>query len=63
MKTRIMTPQRRLGTQIIARFGRARLIEHWDGRAELHDATPAEQTEAKEWISLFRHQTVLHLSR
>ena len=45
----------------IARFGRARLSSRRDGRAELRDASPAEQTEAKEWISLFLHDSVLHI--
>ena len=45
----------------IARFGRARLYSRRDGRAELRDASPAEQTEAKEWISLFLHDSVLHI--
>ena len=59
MKTRLALHTDRWGTSLIARFGRARLIERADGRAELQDASPAEQTEAKEWISLFRHDTIL----
>lgn len=68
MKTRIAsqieTPwSGRWGLTLIARFGRARLFGRADGRAELRDATPAEETEAKEWISLFEHDTVLHIAR
>ena len=63
MKTRIVNQTERWGLNLIARFGRARLIELADGRAELRNASPAEETEAKEWISLFRHDTVLRVSR
>ena len=68
MKTRITTnPDTNLtarwGLPLIARFGRARLLARADGRAELHNATAEEETEAKEWISLFHHETVLHIAR
>ena len=59
MKTRIITLDARRTSYLIARFGRAQLIGRGHGRAELRDASPAEQTEAKEWISLFLHDTVL----
>ena len=48
-------------SKCIARFGRARLYTRRDGRAELRDASPADQTEAKEWISLFMHDAILHI--
>ena len=63
MKTRIVRLENHRVRQVIARFGRARLIERGDGRAELSDASPSEQTEAKEWISLFGHDTILHVTR
>lgn len=63
MKTRIINGTERFGFNVIARFGRARLLERADGRAELRDASPAEETEAKEWISLFCHDTILRVSR
>ena len=63
MKTRINTGSERYGFNVIARFGRARLLARADGRAELRDASPAEETEAKEWISLFRHDAVLRVTR
>ena len=47
---------------LIARFGAARLFERPDGRAELRGGTEAERTEAKEWLSLFEHETVLHVA-
>jgi hypothetical protein len=61
MKTRLISPAEPWGFNVIARFGRARLIELTDGRAELRNASPTEMTEAKEWISLFHHHTVLHV--
>ena len=63
MKTRLVTQSERWGFNLIARFGRARLIELADGRAELRNASPAEETEAKEWISLFCHDTILRVAR
>lgn len=62
MKTRLIEHHDLRGFSLIARFGRARLIKRRDGRAELRNASAAEQTEAKEWISLFRHDTVLHIA-
>lgn len=47
---------------LIARFGAARLFERPDGRAELRGGTEAERTQAKEWLSLFEHETVLHVA-
>ena len=47
---------------LIACFGAARLFERPDGRAELRGGTEAERTEAKEWLSLFEHDTVLHVA-
>ena len=68
MKTRITTNAdtnrtARWGLPLIARFGRAGLFARADGRAELRNATTEEETEAKEWISLFQHETVLHIAR
>jgi hypothetical protein len=44
---------------LIACFGKARLLARADGRAELRGGTRSERTEAKEWISLFMHEAVL----
>ncbi len=46
---------------LIARFGAARLFERPDGRAELRGGGEDQRTEAKEWLSLFEHETVLHI--
>jgi hypothetical protein len=43
---------------LVARFGRAKLLSRADGRVELHGGTAADLTEAKEWISLFMHDAV-----
>ena len=47
---------------LIACFGAARLLERPDGRAELHGGSGADRTEAKEWLSLFEHGTVLRVT-
>jgi hypothetical protein len=51
----------RYGLNLIACFGKARLLARPDGRAELRGGSKSERTEAKEWISLFMHETVLRL--
>jgi hypothetical protein len=43
---------------LVARFGRAKLLSRADGRVELRGGTDADRTEAKEWISLFMHDAV-----
>jgi hypothetical protein len=43
---------------LVARFGRAKLLSRADGRVELHGGTASDHTEAKEWVSLFMHEAV-----
>ena len=43
---------------LVARFGRAKLLSRADGRVELRGGTDADRTEAREWISLFMHDAV-----
>lgn len=43
---------------LVARFGRAKLLSRADGRVELHGGTASDHTEAREWISLFMHDAV-----
>jgi hypothetical protein len=43
----------------VALFGDAQLVRHTNGRYELCGGSPADQTVAKEWISLFLHQAVV----
>jgi hypothetical protein len=46
----------------IASFGQARLVSKAGGRVELIGGSPADHAEAREWISLFLHNAVLHES-
>lgn len=46
---------------LVARFGRAKLFSRADGRMELQGGSTSEQTEAKEWVSLFMHDAVLRI--
>ena len=46
---------------IVARFGRARLLSRADGRVELRGGSTSDHTEAKEWVSLFMHDAVLRI--
>ena len=47
------------GERVIAMFGRARLVRDWAGRYLLRGGSPADQSEAREWIALFLHEAVL----
>ena len=40
-------------------FGQAQLIETAENKLELKGATKEEQTEAKEFVSLFMHEAIL----
>ena len=46
-------------TQTIMQLGQAKLIQTAEGKLELKGATKDEQTEAKEFVSLFMHEAVL----
>jgi hypothetical protein len=63
MKTLVNGLIERYSNNLIASFGRARLIARPDGRAELRGGSDSERTEAKEWISLFMHEAVLRTAR
>ena len=43
---------------LVARFGRARLLSRADGRVELRGGNDSDHAEAREWISLFMHDAV-----
>ena len=45
-------------TELIARFGAARLVRYLDGRHELIGGSPDDLTAAREWCSLFAHDLV-----
>lgn len=44
--------------RILITFGHARLIERADGKHDLVGGSEGDCTEAKEWVSLFAHETV-----
>ena len=60
MKTLVNGLVARYSNNLIASFGQARLVARPDGRAELRGGSDSERTEAKEWISLFMHEAILH---
>ena len=45
--------------RLVVRFGEAALIRQRNGRYQLSGGSRSEETEAKEWISLFLHEAVL----
>ena len=59
MKTRIDGINEPRHLHLIACFGTARLFERPDGRAELRGGNEIQRAEAREWLSLFEHETVL----
>lgn len=46
---------------LVARFGRAKLLSRADGRVELQGGSASDYTDAKEWVSLFMHDAVLRI--
>ena len=44
---------------MVAYFGQARLVKRLDAKFELRGGSREDQSEAKEWISLFLHEAVL----
>lgn len=48
-----------LAERVIAIFGQARLIKHFNGQFELRGGTRHDQGEAREWISMFLHEAIL----
>jgi hypothetical protein len=59
MKILVKRRNERYSLNLIACFGKARLLARADGRAELRGGSKSERAEAKEWISLFMHEMVL----
>jgi len=45
--------------EVIAVWGEAKLIKHWDGKLELEGGSKEERWEAREWLSLFWHEAVV----
>ncbi|HEX4342244.1 MAG TPA: hypothetical protein VH255_02580 [Verrucomicrobiae bacterium] len=46
-------------TRVIIKFGQAPLVETAENKLELKGASRDEQTEAKEFVSLFMHEAIL----
>jgi hypothetical protein len=46
---------------VIATFGAAQLLRHFNGRYELRGGSAADHTNATEWISLFLHEALVSL--
>jgi hypothetical protein len=47
------------GQQVIARFGKAALVQQPNGTWQLKGGTEEDRLSAREWISLFLHEAVL----
>ena len=45
--------------EIVAYFGKARLVKRLDCKFELRGGSKEDHSAAKEWISLFMHEAVL----
>ena len=45
--------------EVVAHFGRAKLVKRLDCKFELRGGSPEDHLAAREWISLFMHEAVL----
>ena len=52
-------PELGIGDKLVARFGRAALVQRPDGKWQLKGGSRDDRTTATEWISLFMHEVVL----
>jgi hypothetical protein len=46
--------------EVVARFGEAKLIRFLDGKTELRGGSKEDRIAAREWMSMFWHETVVH---
>jgi hypothetical protein len=53
-------PELKDNGEVIARFGDAQLIRFLDGRMELRGGSNDDRTAAREWMSMFWHEVVVH---
>jgi hypothetical protein len=44
--------------EVLAEFGRSRVVRLRNGRLEIRGGNPSERAEAKEWTSLFCHEAL-----
>lgn len=45
--------------EVVASWGEARLVKSSDGKLERKEGLKEEHVEAREWISMFRHEAVV----
>ena len=45
--------------EVVASWGNAQLIKYLDGRSELRGGSKEDRAEAREWRSLFWHESVV----
>ena len=50
-------------TRTVLHFGEAKLVRNANGRHELIGGSVADLVTAKEWVSLFAHETVFYHSK
>jgi len=48
-----------LTERVVAIFGQAQLIKHFNGLFEIRGGTRHDHREAREWISMFLHEAIL----
>ena len=46
--------------EVVAGFGDAKLIRFLDGNTELRGGSDEDRTAAREWMSMFWHEAVVH---
>lgn len=64
MKLRhIWTGLKRTEGEVIACFGRARLIRKANSHFEVQGGSAEDHTEAKQWVSLFLHEAAVRYQR
>jgi hypothetical protein len=59
MKISCYLPGIGMKRKVVARFGRAKLVRTPDCGYELHGGSDEDHAEAREWVSLFFHETVI----
>lgn len=45
--------------EVMAAWGDAKLVKHWDGKLELRGGSKEDHADAREWMSLFWHEAVV----
>ena len=58
-KIRNIFPDHKVEGEVIAAWGEAKLVKHWDGGLELRGGSRNDHIAAREWLSLFWHEAVV----